>query len=174
MINGIVSSQAAKPLIPVTINPLEKNEVTFIPPSPLLESRKTSFCERERQESIGSASSILEEEEPRMLSLSSCDVRRVSDISHIHQLRQEVPGMSHLASEFYTLRKLSDPDNISLDSIHVRTLSRCAKYQVLPPTSQSRNNKYFVVITTTLTILGITYGFWLKNFSNISFGADTH
>ena len=146
---------------------MEHNEVTFIPPSPMLEKKKISFDER--KESIGSASSIMEEDDTSMLTLSSCDVRRVSDISHINQLRREIPGMSHLASEFYTVRKLADPDNISLDSLHVRTLSRCAKYQVLPPSSQSRTNKYFVIITTFLTIMGISYGFWLKNFSGISF-----
>ena len=43
------------------------------------------------------------------------DVRRVSDISHINQLRREVSGLSFLASEFYTVTKTQDPDNISLD-----------------------------------------------------------
>ena len=162
-----LSLQNPQPLITVTINPMEHNEVTFIPPSPMLEKKKISFDDR--KESIGSASSIMEEDESSMLTLSSCDVRRVSDISHINELRREIPGMSHLASEFYTVRKLADPDNISLDSLHVRTLSRCSKYQVLPPSSQSRTNKYFVIITTTLTIMGISYGFWLKNFSGISF-----
>ena len=33
--------------------------------------------------------------------LDDVNVRRVSDISHIQQLRSEVPGLSHLASRFY-------------------------------------------------------------------------
>ena len=41
-------------------------------------------------------------------------VRRVSDISHINQLRREISGLSHLASEFYEVKK-ADPDNLSLD-----------------------------------------------------------
>ena len=154
-----------QPLITVTINPLEQDEGTFIPPSPMLERKNTCFDER--KSSIGSSSSM-EEEDMSMLGLSSCSVRRVSDISHINQLRREISGLSHLASEFYTVKKADDPDNISLDSLHVRVLSRCAKYQVIPPSSQSRTNKYFVIITTSLTIMGISYGFWFKNFSDVS------
>ena len=143
--------------------------MTFIPASPMME-RQSMLAFEDRKESIGSAGSIiLEDEDSNMLGLSSTDVRRVSDISHIHQLRQEVPGMSHLASQYYTVRKITDPDAISLDSLHVRTLARCQKYQILPPSSQKRSNRYFVIVTTTLTIMGISYGFWLKNFSDISF-----
>ena len=121
--------------------------MTFIPASPMMERRTPNLLEfDDRKESIGSVgSSILDEEDSNMLSLSTSDVRRVSDISHINQLRQEVPGMSHLASQYYTVRKITDPDAISLDSLHVRTLARCHKYQELPTSSQSRNNRYFVI-----------------------------
>ena len=104
----------------------------------------------------------------KMLSLSRCSMRRVSDISTINQLRREISGMNHLASEYYSVRAVDDPDNLSLDSLHVRTLARCQKYQVLPPSSQSRADKYFVIITTILTVIGISCGFWFKNFSGIS------
>ena len=154
-----------QPIITVTINPLEKDEVTFIPPSPMLESRNTCF---ERKSSIGSSSSMTEDEDAKMLSLSTHSMRRVSDISTIKQLRREISGMNHLASEFYSIRAVDDLDNLSLDSLHVRTLARCAKYQVLPPSSQSKANKYFVIITTTLIIIGISCGFWFKNFSSIA------
>jgi len=163
--NGILCPHSPQPLITVTINPLEQDEVTFIPPSPMLEMKNTCFDER--RSSIGSSSSM-EDEDRSMLGLSSFNVRRVSDISHINELRREISGLSHLASEFYTIKKVDDLDTISLDSLHVRTLSRCAKYQALPPSSQSRNNKYFVIITTSLTIMGISYGFWFKNFSGMS------
>eukprot|EP00090_Calanus_glacialis_P012419 TRINITY_DN20976_c0_g1_i4.p1 TRINITY_DN20976_c0_g1~~TRINITY_DN20976_c0_g1_i4.p1 ORF type:complete len:324 (-),score=95.03 TRINITY_DN20976_c0_g1_i4:42-992(-) len=162
---GSFCPHSTQPLITVTINPLETNEVTFIPPSPMLEKRNRCL---ERKSSIGSSSSIMEDEDMNMLGLSSCSMRRVSDISTINQLRREISGMNHLASEYYSVRNVDDPDNLSLDSLHVRTLSRCAKYQDLPPSSQSRNNKYFVIITTTLTIIGISCGFWFKNFSGIS------
>ena len=43
-------------------------------------------------------------------------MRRVSDISHINQLRREISGLSHLASEYYEIKKI-DADNISLDRL---------------------------------------------------------
>ena len=70
-------------------------------------------------------------------------------------------------SEYYTVRKMADPDSISLDSIHVRVLARCQKYQVMETSSQDRNSKYFVIITLSLTIIGISCGFWYKNFSGL-------
>ena len=56
--------------------------MTFIPASPVLERRLSS----------GSVWSGEEECELGMLG-----VRRVSDISHINQLRREISGLSHLA-----------------------------------------------------------------------------
>ena len=109
-----------------------------------------------------------EEEDMRTLGLSDCGVRRVSDISYFNHLRREISGLSHLNSEFYAVKKVENPDTISLDSLHVRVLSRCAKYQVLHPSSESRNNRYFVIITISLTIMGITFGFWIKNFSSMA------
>ena len=93
----------SQPLITVTINPLEKNEVTFIPPSPMLEKRNRCL---ERKSSIGSSSSIMEDEDMKMLGLSSCSMRRVSDLSTINQLRREISGMNHLASEYYSVRNV--------------------------------------------------------------------
>ena len=97
-----------QPLITVTVNPME-------PPSPYCNTTKESL--NDRRLSIGSASSLTKdlEENKHGLKLSSYGVRRVSDISHIHQLRKEISGLSHLASEFYTVTKSDDPDNISLD-----------------------------------------------------------
>ena len=89
------SLEHCQPLITVTVNPLESPD---------------------RRMSIGSAHSLDQEPEERHKVLKlSCSVRRVSDISHIHQLRREISGLSHLASEFYTVTKSDDPDNISLD-----------------------------------------------------------
>ena len=104
-----------QPLITVTVNPMEQNEVTFQPPSPYCNTTEESL--NDRRLSIGSASSLTKdlEEKKHGLKLSSYGVRRVSDISHIHQLRKEISGLSHLASEFYTVTKSDDPDNISLD-----------------------------------------------------------
>ena len=157
-----------QPLITVTINPLEKDEMTFVPPSPLAEQRgRTLMDDEERKLSIGSASSFDEEDDANHLRLASRDIRRVSDISHINELRREISGMSHLASEYYEVKTTADPDNISLDSIHVRVLSRCAKYQVRESKSD-RSSRYFVIITTSLTIIGISCGFWYKNFSGLA------
>ena len=50
------------------------------------------------------------------LGINTCSVRRVSDISHINQLRREISGLSHLASEYYEIKKI-DADNISLDRL---------------------------------------------------------
>ena len=166
--NGALVAFLPQPLITVTINPLEKNEITFVPTSPLTGPRgPTLMDDEERKLSIGSASSFDEEDDTNALATgSSRDIRRVSDISHINELRREISGLSHLASEYYEVKK-ADPDNISLDSIHVRVLGRCAKYQVRE-TKSDRSSRYFVIITTSLTIIGISCGFWYKNFSGMA------
>jgi len=172
--NGAVFPCLPQPLITVTINPLEKDEITFVPSSPMTEPRgRTLMDDEERKLSIGSASSFDEEDDMNALRLvgSSRDIRRVSDISHINELRREISGLSHLASEYYEVKTTTDPDNISLDSIHVRVLSRCAKYQVRE-TKSDRSSRYFVIITTSLTIIGISCGFWYKNFSGLA--SDDH
>ena len=146
--------------------------MTFVPPSPMVESRKRLEEEEDRKLSIGSASSFDEDpDDSNMLGLGDCGIRRVSDISHINELRREISGLSHLASEFYEVKKTSDPDNISLDSIHLRVLSRCAKYAMIESKSD-KASRYFVIITTSLTIFGISCGFWYKNFSG--FADDSH
>ena len=126
-------AQLLQPLITVTINPLEQNEITFVPPSPMVEARPRLDTEDERKLSIGSASSFDEdpEQDNSLVAGQPRDgaIRRVSDISHINELRREISGLSHLASEFYEVKKI-DPDKLSLDSIHLRVLSRCANYQV--------------------------------------------
>ena len=84
-----------------------------------------------------------------------------------------------------------DSDNISLDSLHIRVLERCVtKYQppdrsvLLAPTEAHCNpipfisfhlharsayaSKWFVIITTGLTLLSLSYIFWFKNFSEVS------
>ena len=169
--NGSLALRPAllQPLITVTINPLEKNEMTFVPPSPMVEARRRLETEEdERKLSIGSASSLDEDPEENMdtLGLRNCDIRRVSDISHINELRREISGLSHLASEFYEVKKI-DPDKLSLDSIHLRVLSRCTKYQMIESKSD-RASRYFVIITTSLTIFGISCGFWYRNFSGFA------
>ena len=167
--NGTLLPCLPQPLITVTINPLEKNEITFVPSSPLTGPRgPTLMDDEERKLSIGSASSFDEEDDMNALNAtgSSRDIRRVSDISHINELRREISGLSHLASEYYEVKK-ADPDSISLDSIHVRVLGRCAKYQVRESKSD-RSSRYFVIITTSLTIIGISCGFWYKNFSGMA------
>ena len=141
--------------------------MTFVPPSPMMEARRRMEIEDERKLSIGSASSLEEDpEDGHTLGLRSCDIRRVSDISHINELRREISGLSHLASEFYEIKKV-DPDKVSLDSIHLRVLSRCTKYQMIESKSD-RASRYFVIITTSLTILGISCGFWYRNFSGFA------
>ena len=135
----------------------------------MMEARRR-LEEDERKLSIGSASS-LDAEDPESLGLRTCDIRRVSDISHINELRREISGLSHLASEFYEVKKI-DPDKLSLDSIHLRVLSRCTKYQMIERKSD-RSSRYFVIITISLTIFGISCGFWYRNFSGFS-EAATH
>ena len=173
--NGSLRPLLPQPLITVTINPLEKDEMTFVPPSPMIETRKrVEEQEEDRKLSIGSASSFDDDPDGdnNMLGLADCGgIRRVSDISHINELRREISGLSHLASEFYEVKKTSDPDNISLDSIHLRVLSRCAKYAMIESKSD-KASRYFVIITTSLTIFGISCGFWYKNFSG--FADDGH
>lgn len=162
----LLRPQLPQPLITVTINPLEKNEMTFVPPSPMVEARRR-LEEDERKLSIGSASSLDEDpEDMNSLGLRNSDIRRVSDISHINELRREISGLSHLASEFYEVKKI-DPDKLSLDSIHLRVLSRCTKYQMIESKSD-RASRYFVIITTSLTIFGISCGFWYRNFSGFA------
>ena len=170
--NGTLLPCLPQPLITVTINPLEKNEITFVPSSPLTAPRgRTLMDDEERKLSIGSASSLDDEDDRNALAAgSSRDIRRVSDISHINELRREISGLSHLASEYYEVKK-ADPDNISLDSIHVRVLGRCDKYQVRE-TKSDRSSRYFVIITTSLTIIGISCGFWYKNFSGLADDED--
>ena len=170
----LLRPQLPQPLITVTINPLEKNEMTFVPPSPMVEARRR-LEEDERKLSIGSASSLDEDPEVDRNSLGlmrNSDIRRVSDISHINELRREISGLSHLASEFYEVKKI-DPDKLSLDSIHLRVLSRCTKYQMIESKSD-RTSRYFVIITTSLTIFGISCGFWYRNFSGFAEDAATH
>ena len=75
----------------------------------------------------------------------------------------QLPGMDHLASEFYEISREPNPDAISLDSIHKRVLKRCQN-KYIPAQRSSTANKCFVVITTGFTVLGIIYGFWYKNF----------
>ena len=41
-----------------------------------------------------------------LLSLGDLGIRRISDISHINEIRREVQGMDHLASEFYEISRL--------------------------------------------------------------------
>jgi len=146
-----------QPLIMVTTNPLDQEN-----PSPQLSCSDTTLPDRRL--SVGSAASLVQ----LPLKLSSYGVRRVSDISHIHQLRREISGLSHLASEFYSVTKTEDPDNISLDSLHKRVLNRCGTNKYQAPHRSTLGNKCFVIITTSLTIIGITYGFWFKNFSEFS------
>lgn len=170
--NGSLRPFLPQPLITVTINPLEKDEMTFVPPSPMIEPRKM-IGDDDRKLSIGSASSFDDDPDPdhNSLGLRDCNIRRVSDISHINELRREISGLSHLASEFYEVKTMSDPDNVSLDSIHQRVLSRCAKYQMIESKSD-RASRLFVIITTSLTIFGISCGFWYKNFSG--YAEDSH
>ena len=110
---------------------------------------------------IGSASSL--QSESHQLVLPDLGIRRVSEISHINELRREVSGMDHLTTEFYEISREPNPDQISLDSIHKRVLKRCQN-KYIPPQRSSFGNKVFVVITTGFTILGILYTFWYKNF----------
>ena len=51
-------------------------------------------------------------------------IRRVSEISHINELRRGISGMEHLTTEFYEISREPNPDCISLDSIHKRVLKR--------------------------------------------------
>lgn len=90
-------------------------------------------------------------------------IRRVSEISHINELRREVSGMEHLGSEYYEISREPNPDNISLDSIHKTVFRRCQN-KYIPPQRTTTQNKCFVVVTSGFTILGIIYGFWYKNF----------
>lgn len=168
-----VQAGSNHPLITVTINPLEQDEVTFIPNSPPTEDTRARDFFQERHfsmVSIGSAGSLDTEgdERNRLQTGGRGSFRRVSDISHIKQLRKEVPGFSHLASEYYEVREVDpDSDNISLDSLHIRVLERCVtKYQ--PPDRSAYASKWFVIITTGLTLLSFSYIFWFKNFSEVS------
>jgi len=168
---GEVPGGSSHPLITVTINPLEQDEVTFIPTSPPMEETRARDFFQERHFSIGSAGSLDTEgdDRNRLQTVGRGSFRRVSDISHIKQLRKEVPGFSHLASEYYEVREVEpgDSDNISLDSLHIRVLERCVtKYQ--PPDRSAYASKWFVIITTGLTLLSFSYIFWFKNFSEVS------
>ena len=58
-------------------------------------------------------------------------------------------------------------DLLTLFSLHERVLLRCeTKYQT--PDKASNANRFFVIFTSILILLGITYSFWLKNFSSFS------
>ena len=131
--NGSLRPFLPQPLITVTINPLEKDEMTFVPPSPMIEPRKL-IGEDDRKLSIGSASSFDEDPEPdhNTLGLRDCNIRRVSDISHINELRREISGLSHLASEFYEVKTMSDPDNVSLDRKSTRLNSSHSQQSRMP------------------------------------------
>ena len=97
------------------------------------------------------------------LDIPNLSIRRVSEISHINELRSAVPGLDHLASEHYEIVREPNPDNISLDSIHKTVFRRCQN-KYMPQERSSRQNKLFVVVTSSLTVMGIIYGFWYKNF----------
>ena len=59
-----------------------------------------------------------------------------------------------------------------LSSLHRRVLLRCGrKYEDGEDADPERraSARLFVVLTSGLILLGITYSFWLKNFSDISF-----
>jgi len=116
-----------------------------------------------RRCSIGSASSLQNENRCGQLGLPDLGIRRVSEISHINELRRGISGMEHLTTEFYEISREPNPDCISLDSIHKRVLKRCQN-KYIPPQRSSSTNKCFVVITTGFTIMGILYTFWYKNF----------
>merc|ERR1711963_1117470 len=116
-----------------------------------------------RRCSIGSASSLQNENRCGQLGLPDLGIRRVSEISHINELRSGISGMEHLTTEFYEISREPNPDCISLDSIHKRVLKRCQN-KYIPPQRSSFTNKCFVVVTTGFTILGIIYTFWYKNF----------
>ena len=92
-----------QPLITVTINPLEKNEMTFVPPSPMVEARRR-IEEDDRKLSIGSASSFDEDpDDGNTLGLHDCNIRRVSDISHINELRREISGLRQPSFKYIIL-----------------------------------------------------------------------
>ena len=178
--------QITIPTFTVTINPLEANEMTYVPESPkeeqvvansvanttiIVDDETMLNTEEDRRCSIGSASSFQSDPLESLavnnpnntLGLGDLGIRRVSDISHINELRREVSGMDHFTSEFYEISREPNPDAISLDSIHKRVLKRCQN-KYIPPQRSSTANKCFVVITTGFTFLGIVYGFWYKNF----------
>ena len=106
-----------------------------------------------------------------LLGLGDLGIRRISDISHINEIRREVQGMGHMASEFYEISRVPNPDAISLDSIHKRVLKRC-KNMYISHSKSSNSHKWFVVITTGFTLIGIIYGFWYKNFGSGSHHDD--
>ena len=64
-----------------------------------------------------------------------------------------------------------DTDDLSpsfIFSLHKRVLKRCGTNKYQAPHRSTLGNKCFVIITTSLTLVGITYGFWFKNFSDFS------
>ncbi|TRY79497.1 hypothetical protein TCAL_17080 [Tigriopus californicus] len=175
------------PTFTVTINPLEDDEITFVPDSPttcppsktlsesidsnnLNETGKRNgsidnhnlTCEEldDRRCSIGSASSL---QLDNRLGVPDLTIRRVSEISHINELRQGISGMEHINSECYEVVRDVNPDTFSLDSIHQTVFKRCQNKYV-PPQRSSTQNKCFVIVTSGCTIFGIIYGFWYKNF----------
>lgn len=194
------------PTFTVTINPLESNEMTFVPGSPpsvndsgsssgglegqpliseaeakqrkianttvivddevknnLLMLNNGQDDDELRRCSIGSASSLQSDNRCTLGLPSTLGIRRISEISHINELRRGVSGMEHLTTEFYEISREPNPDCISLDSIHKRVLKRCQN-KYIPPQRSTTTNKCFVVVTSGFTILGIIYTFWYKNF----------
>nr|XP_040578435.1 uncharacterized protein LOC121127139 [Lepeophtheirus salmonis] len=182
------SSDCNIPTLTLTLNPLQNDEVTINMSNEDSEKLITeniskkivmedNLTERGRSSSIESANSLIQEPNNFKRSIGSemsCNlvpennhdigIRRVSEISHINELRREVSGLDHLASEFYEISRQSNPDSISLDSIHKKVLQRCQN-KYIPPQKSSIANKCFVLLTGTCTLLGIVYGFWFKNFS---------
>ena len=186
------SSNFVIPQFTVTINPMEPDEFTFIPDSPelcssggpALRSRRSSMDMFHKSRtgslsslvgdnqhlrrgsiasSLGSTTSLAERGRFLGLTVRRSDQRRVSDISCINQLKQDM-GMSHLSSEFYEVVEIDPNVHISLDSIHQRVLERCAnKYQQQKP--PSKGPMYFVLVSLFLTAVGITGCLWLKNFA---------
>ncbi len=191
--NSLDNSMMVIPTFTVTINPMTADEITYVPDSPSTEvkaNNNADLSDELRRCSIGSATSLTAEDEkeakedtpppsvptvtppPAMPSGPSgsllvpsrtLSIRRVSEISHINEMRRELSGMEHLASEYYEISREPNPDAISLDSIHKTVFRRCQN-KYMPAQRTTRQSKYFVVITSGCTIFGIIYGFWYKNF----------
>ena len=202
-----VDTSLVIPTFTVTINPLEDDEITYVPDSPTAQLAVKTLSEKvdnkvlsnhvseSARESAGSATTTVnnnnlisakleDDDEMRRCSIGSASslamdnrlgvpdlsIRRVSEISHINELRRGISGMEHINSEHYEISREPNPDAISLDSIHKTVFRRCQN-KYIPPQRSSTQNKCFVLVTTGFTVLGIVYGFWYKNFGP---GADDH